>query len=47
VLTHQVARMGGLALLMGLLHSLTIVVLPILGLVFADGWRRLTPDQRG
>ena len=46
VLTHQVARLGGLALLMGLLHSLTIVLLPVLGLVFADSWRRLAPDQR-
>ncbi len=47
VLTHQAARLGGLALLMGLLHSLTIVALPVLGVVFADGWRRLTPNQRG
>jgi hypothetical protein len=46
VLTHQLARLGGLALLMGLLHSLTIVVLPVLGLVFADSWRRLPADQR-
>ena len=47
VLTHQLARLGGLALLMGLLHSLTIVVLPVLGLVFADSWRRLPADQQG
>jgi hypothetical protein len=46
VLAHQLARLGGLALLMGLLHSLTIVVLPVLGLVFADSWRRLPADQR-
>jgi hypothetical protein len=27
------------------LHSVTIVSLPVLGLVFADGWRRLPPGH--
>lgn len=39
-------RVGGMLLLMGLLHSLTIAALPLLGLVFADGWRRLPPQAR-
>ena len=42
-LEHAFMRIGDLLLFMGLLHSVTIVVLPILGLVFADGWRRLPP----
>ena len=45
-LAHCVGRYGELLLLMGVLHSLTIALLPGLGLVFADGWRRLAADQR-
>jgi hypothetical protein len=39
-------RVGGMLMLMGVLHSGTIVVLPLLGVVFADGWRR-PPPQKG
>jgi hypothetical protein len=42
---HLVGRVGGMLILMGVLHSITIVVLPLLGLVFADGWRRGPPEQ--
>ena len=45
-LEHVAARLGGLLLLMGVLHSLTIAFLPVLGLIFTDGWRRLPPSQR-
>lgn len=43
---HLAGRVGGMLLLMGVLHSLTIVALPVLGVVFADGWRRLPPEAR-
>lgn len=42
-LDHAFMRIGDLLLLMGLLHSVTIVALPVLGLVFADARRRLPP----
>lgn len=45
-LQHIAVRTGGVLLLMGVLHSLTIVVLPLLGLIFADAWRRLPPAAR-
>jgi hypothetical protein len=44
-LEHAFRRVGDLLLLMGLLHSVTIVSLPVLGLVFTDGWRRLPPGH--
>lgn len=31
---------GGLLLLMGLLHGITIFVLPLVGLIFSANWRR-------
>ena len=40
-------RIGGLLLLMGLLHAITIALLPILGVVFSSIWRQLTPEERG
>jgi hypothetical protein len=43
--TYLTARVAGLLLLMGLLHSITIVTLPVIGLVFADSWRRRTPAE--
>jgi hypothetical protein len=43
-LGHLSDRVGGMLLLMGLLHSLTIVLLPVLGLVFSDAWRRRPAD---
>ncbi|MEE8491152.1 MAG: hypothetical protein V3S60_05885, partial [Acidimicrobiia bacterium] len=33
-------RIGGLLLVMGILHALTIAVLPVMGLIFASNWRR-------
>lgn len=36
----QVLRVGGLLMLMGVLHVFTIVVMPIVGLVFTANWRR-------
>jgi hypothetical protein len=44
-LEHAFMRIGDLLLVMGLLHSVTIMTLPVLGLVFTDGWRRLPPGQ--
>jgi hypothetical protein len=40
-------RIGGMLLLMGLLHAITIALLPILGVVFSSIWRQLTPEERG
>ena len=39
-LEQEIARLGGLLLVMGILHALTIAVLPVMGLVFASNWRR-------
>ena len=39
-------RIGGMLLLMGLLHATTIVLLPALGVVFSSIWRQLTPEER-
>ncbi|MEE9473203.1 MAG: hypothetical protein V3V82_04395, partial [Acidimicrobiia bacterium] len=36
----ELVRIGGLLLLMGILHALTIAVLPVMGLIFASNWRR-------
>jgi hypothetical protein len=44
-LPYLAGRVAGMLLIMGVLHSVTIVVLPVLGLVFADGWRRLPPEK--
>jgi hypothetical protein len=42
-----VERVGGMLLLMGLLHAITIALLPVLGVVFSSIWRQLTPEERG
>ena len=39
-------RIGGMLLLMGLLHAATIALLPVLGVVFSSIWRQLTPEER-
>ena len=39
-------RVGALLLLMGLLHAVTIALLPVLGVVFSSIWRQLTPEER-
>jgi hypothetical protein len=31
---------------MGLLHSVTIVLLPVLGVLFSSIWRQLPPEDR-
>ncbi len=36
----ELLRIGGLLLVMGILHALTIAVLPVMGLIFASNWRR-------
>jgi hypothetical protein len=40
------ARIGQMLLLMGVLHAITIAVLPVLGVVFSSIWRQLTPEER-
>ena len=39
-------RIGAMLLLMGLLHAITIALLPVLGVVFSSIWRQLTPEER-
>ncbi len=39
-------RIGGMLLLMGVLHAVTIALLPVLGVVFSSIWRQLTPEER-
>jgi hypothetical protein len=46
-LEHEIARLGGLLLVMGILHALTIAVLPVMGLVFASNWRRAALNALG
>jgi hypothetical protein len=38
-------RVGGMLLLMGVLHAVTIALLPVLGVVFSSIWRQLTPED--
>ena len=46
-LEHELMRVGGLLLVMGILHALTIAVLPVMGLVFASNWRRAARQALG
>jgi hypothetical protein len=39
-------RIGGMLLLMGVLHAITIATLPVLGVVFSSIWRQLLPEER-
>ena len=39
-------RVGAMLLLMGLLHAVTIALLPVLGVVYSSIWRQLTPEER-
>lgn len=39
-LEEELIRVGGLFLLMGILHAITIATLPVMGLIFASNWRR-------
>jgi hypothetical protein len=41
-----VDRVGGMLLLMGVLHSITIVLLPVLGVLFSSIWQQLPPEDR-
>ena len=44
---HEVERIAGLLLIMGILHALTIAVLPVVGLVFTSNWRRAVRAELG
>ena len=44
---HEFARIGGLLLVMGVLHALTIAALPVMGFVFASNWRRAARNALG
>jgi hypothetical protein len=44
---HELARIGGLLLVMGILHAVTIAVLPVMGLIFASNWRRAARAELG
>jgi len=44
---HELGRVGGLLLIMGVLHALTIAALPVMGLVFASNWRRAARKALG
>jgi len=39
-------RIGALLLMMGVLHAITIALLPVLGVVYSSIWRQLTPEER-
>lgn len=43
----ELFRIGGLLLLMGILHTLTIAALPFMGLIFASNWRRAARAELG
>ena len=43
----ELVRVGGLLLLMGILHAITIAILPVMGLVFASNWRRAARTALG
>ena len=46
-LGDEVERIAGLFLVMGILHAVTIAVLPVVGLVFASNWRRALRAELG
>lgn len=46
-LESEVERVAGLLMAMGLLHALTIAVLPVVGLVFSSNWRRAVRAELG
>ncbi len=39
-------RVGAMLLLMGVLHAITIALLPVLGVLYSSIWRQLTPEER-
>lgn len=43
----ELFRIAGLLLLMGILHTLTIAALPVMGLIFASNWRRAARVELG
>ncbi len=47
LLEWELIRVGGLFLLMGVLHAITIAVLPVMGLIFASNWRRAARTALG
>jgi hypothetical protein len=40
-------RVGGLVLMMGVLHSIALAVLPVVGLLFSSAWRRAVRAELG
>ncbi|MBT8217101.1 MAG: hypothetical protein HKN74_05160 [Acidimicrobiia bacterium] len=46
-LEDELVRVGVLLLLMGVLHAVTIAVLPVMGLLFASNWRRAARSALG
>lgn len=46
-LEHALGRLGGMLLLMGLLHGAAIAGLPVVGLLFSSAWRRAARAERG
>lgn len=47
LLEYEFLRIGGLLLIMGILHAITIAVLPVMGLIFASNWRRAARTRLG
>ncbi len=45
-LNSLTGRIGAMLLLMGILHAITIALLPVLGVVFSSIWRQLTPEEQ-
>ena len=43
----ELLRIGGLLLVMGILHALLIAQLPVMGLIFASNWRRASRAALG
>ncbi len=44
-LGNAALRIGGLVLLMGVLHVVTLLALPVLGIAFTSGWRSAAGDD--
>lgn len=46
-LQSEVERIAGMFMVMGLLHAITIAVLPVVGLIFSSNWRRAVRAELG
>ncbi len=47
LLEHQVSRVAGILLIMGILHSLNVIALPLIANLLSSGARSPRGDQRG